>query len=78
MTWAVISFFIGLSGGTALGYLFLKRMLPPLLSRTLKVRESYYKLKVELVELKERIKDERISREDLTNEIDEFLSEDGD
>lgn len=71
---ALLPLFIGLFFGTAGGYLLLRVVLPPILSRMLDVRERYLNLRKEVGVIREKIETGKVEREVLLNEIDDYFS----
>ena len=59
-------------GGTLSGYLLLRWLLPPIISRAIVVRERYTKLKVELEEIRKRIRNHNVNREELIDDVDAY------
>ena len=70
----LLPLFIGLFFGAAGGYLLLRVVLPPILSRMLDVRERYLNLRKEVDVIREKIETGKVEREDLLNEIDNYFS----
>ena len=62
-------------GGTLSGYLLLRWLLPPIISRAIGVRERYTKLKIELEDIRKKIKNKTGNREELIDDIDEYFKE---
>ena len=59
-------------GGTLSGYFLLRWLLPPIISRALSVRERYNKLKIELEEIRKRIRNRNVNREELIDAVDAY------
>lgn len=71
----LIFFFIGFSGGALSGFFLLRFLLPPLISRAIGVRENYNKLKTELEDVRNKIRNKNLKREELIDDIDNYFEE---
>lgn len=68
----LILMLVSFCGGTLSGYLLLRVLLPPIISRAIGVRERYNKLKIELDEVRKRIRNRNYNREELIKDVDAY------